>query len=74
MLPIALGAGAGSRAARFAEWFRSWRKAHHLALPGEVGATEAAIRQEQERRRAASWPHNMPTWEDFPPATRPYKK
>jgi len=38
----------------FQEYFRSWRKAHHLVLPGEVAAMEAAMSEEQERRRAAS--------------------
>jgi HAE1 family hydrophobic/amphiphilic exporter-1 len=39
----------------FQEWFRGWRKAHHLLIPGEATALEAANGAEApERRRAAS--------------------
>jgi HAE1 family hydrophobic/amphiphilic exporter-1 len=37
----------------FQGWFRSWRRAHHLVLPGELGTIEAPL-EERERRRAAS--------------------
>jgi hypothetical protein len=39
---------------RFQDRVRSWRKAHHLIVPGEPGAIEATISEEQERRRAVS--------------------
>jgi len=38
----------------FQDRLKSWRKAHHLVLPGEAGTIEGTMTEEQERRRAAS--------------------